>query len=168
MIASCSALMLENPVPAAAALIPPNSRTSVEVLRPKQLAVPGVPANGANTQAAPSVLLSKGPPTMAVLPSPESATEEPCPALPTTPVPTSFCCWLHTPLGRVNTHAAPIELPDKDPKGPPMMAVFPSPESETERPCCPASGNAPLPTSLGPCWLHTPPERVNIHAAPIA
>src|SRR6516164_9941945 len=79
-----------------------------------------------------------------------------------------FCCWLHTPLGRVNTHAAPIELPDKDPKGPPMMAVFPSPESETERPCCPASGNAPLPTSLGPCWLHTPPERVNIHAAPIA
>jgi hypothetical protein len=24
-----------------------------------------------------------------------------------------------------------------------------------------------VPTSFGPCWLHTPRERVNTHAAPI-
>src|ERR1039457_4653916 len=46
------------------------------------------------THAAPALLLSLGPPTMAVLPSAESDTETPCPALPTAPVPTNFgpCC----------------------------------------------------------------------------
>ena len=41
-------------------------------------------------------------------------------------------CWLHTPPERVNTHAAPTPLLSS---GPPTMAVFPSPESETESPC---------------------------------
>src|ERR1700750_2138218 len=38
--------------------------------------------------------LSRGPPTMAVLPLADSATEAPCSAFPTAPVPTSFgpCC----------------------------------------------------------------------------
>ena len=53
-MAFCSALMLENPVPAAAALSPPNSRTSVWVLAPTQFAAPGVPAKGAKTHAAPT------------------------------------------------------------------------------------------------------------------
>ena len=50
--------------------------------------------------------------------------------------------------------------------GPPMMAVLPSEDSETERPCC-AAPVAPEPTSLLPCWVQTPPLRVNIHAAPM-
>jgi hypothetical protein len=42
----------------------------------------------------PALELSSGPPTMAVLPSPDSATETPCWAFPTAPAPTSFdpCC----------------------------------------------------------------------------
>src|SRR6516164_3657679 len=42
------------------------------------------------THAAPSRELSSNPPTMAVLPSPDSATDQPCAAAPTAPVPTSF------------------------------------------------------------------------------
>src|SRR5438067_13925077 len=45
------------------------------------------------------------------------------------------------------------------------MAVFPPPESATELPC-PACPTAPAPSSRGPCWVHTPPLRVNTHAAP--
>jgi len=48
------------------------------------------------------------------------------------------------------------------------MAVFPSPDSETDAPWCISAGpTAPLPTSLSPCWVHTPPERVNTQAAPL-
>jgi len=47
------------------------------------------------------------------------------------------------------------------------MAVLPSAESETPVPCV-AIPMAPVPTSLAPCWLHTPPERVYIHAAPVS
>src|SRR6266581_3346961 len=59
-----------------------------------------------NTHAAPVLLLSAHPPTMAVLPSADSATDMPWRALPTAPAPTSFlpCCVQTLPL-RVNTHA---------------------------------------------------------------
>ena len=94
---------------------------------------------------------------MAVLPSADSATEEPCPALPTAPVPTSLLrCWVQTPLLRVKTHAAPVFQLSK---GPPTMAVLPSADSATEAPCL-ALPTAPLPTSLLPCWVQTPPLRV--------
>jgi hypothetical protein len=44
-----------------------------------------------------------------VLPSEDSATEKPWLAAPTAPVPTSLLpCWVHTPLLRVKTHAAPV------------------------------------------------------------
>src|ERR1017187_8027142 len=63
------------------------------------------------TQAAPIVLLSKGPPTMAVLPSADSATEMPwlTPCFASEPVPTSSppCCFHTLPL-RVKTQAPPI------------------------------------------------------------
>src|ERR1019366_1205723 len=62
------------------------------------------------THAAPAPPLSSGPPTMAVLPSADNATEEPRFAFPTAPVPTSLlpCCF-HTPPERVYTHAAPAQ-----------------------------------------------------------
>jgi len=44
------------------------------------------------------------------------------------------------------------------------MAVFPSPESETEAPCW-AAPVAAVPTSFA-SWLQTPLDRVNNHAAP--
>src|SRR5215469_13514727 len=99
--------------------------------------------------------MSSSPPTLAVFPSVETATEEPWPAPGgglRTPVPTNFCCWLHTPPERVYTHAASALRP-------PTMAVFPSPESETA-----AGFVKSVPTSSA-CWLHTSPKRVNIHAA---
>src|SRR5216684_1325397 len=61
------------------------------------------------THAAPAPFLSPGPPTMAVLPSPESATESPWPALPVAPEPTRLLdCWYQTPLFLVKIHAAPM------------------------------------------------------------
>src|SRR3954447_13193144 len=45
------------------------------------------------------------------------------------------------------------------------MAVLPSGERDTEAPCC-AAPTAPVPTSLPPCGVQTPPFRVNTHAAP--
>src|SRR5260370_35475047 len=67
--------------------------------------------------------LSPGPPTIAVLPSPDNATDMPWWALPTAPVPTSFlpCCGHRPPL-RGKTHAARIlPLPDN----PPPTAAWP-------------------------------------------
>ena len=61
------------------------------------------------THAAPVILLSAIPPAMVVLPSADIATEKPCSARPTAPVPTSFMpCWLHTVPRRLKTHAAPV------------------------------------------------------------
>src|SRR5580765_1605784 len=114
-----------------------------------------------NTQTAPAPLLSSGPPTMAVLPSPESATELPCCSMPTG-LPTSFACWDHVSPLNANTHVAP-RLPLS--ALPPTMAVFPSADIATETPCF-AAPIAPVPTSFVPCWLHAPEVRVNIHAAP--
>src|SRR6516164_2440579 len=91
-----------------------------------------------NTHAAPVLPLSDHPPTMAVLPSAESATDMPWRAFPTAPVPTSLlpCCVQILPL-RVKTHAAPVVLLSL---GPPMMAVLPSEERATDAP-----------------WDHNPP-----------
>src|ERR1035441_6283492 len=92
----------------------------------------------------------------------------PCSAFPTAPVPTSLLpCWVHTPPERVNTHAAPT-LPLSP--SPPTRAVLPSPDTDTEMPClmpCLGFPTAPVPTSLLPCWVHTPPERVKTHVAPV-
>jgi hypothetical protein len=74
------------------------------------------PADWTKTHAAPTapalLPLSPHPPTMAVLPSPDSATEMPCRAGPTASVPTSLLsCWVQRPLLRVKTHAAPANEP---------------------------------------------------------
>src|SRR5262245_9124139 len=45
------------------------------------------------------------------------------------------------------------------------MAVLPSADSATEMPWL-ASPTAPVPTSFVPCWVQTPPLRLNTHAAP--
>src|ERR1039458_2990263 len=56
--------------------------------------------------ALPIILWSPGPPTIAVVPSADSATEKPWAAFPTTPDPVSLPpCWFHALLVRVNTHA---------------------------------------------------------------
>ena len=118
------------------------------------------------THVAPVFKLSPGPPTMAVLPSAESATDEPWAAGwgPTAPVPISLLpCWVQTPPLRVKTHAAPaFELS----LGPPTMAVLPSADSATEKPWK-AAPTAPVPTSLLPCWVQTPLLRVKTHVAPV-
>ena len=68
-----------------------------------------------NTHTAPTPSLFCKPPTMAVFPSPDSATLPPWPApprssAPTAPVPTSFGpCWVQVFPERVNTHTAPTE-----------------------------------------------------------
>src|SRR5262249_8999875 len=82
----------------------------------------------ANSHGAPALLLSLFPPKIAVVQ--DSATEMPCWACPTAPVPTSlFPLWLHTPPLRVNTHAAPAKLLSPCP---PTIAVLPSLDSATE------------------------------------
>jgi hypothetical protein len=45
------------------------------------------------------------------------------------------------------------------------MAVFPSPDNATDDPS-PEAPTPPMAASLLPCWVHTPPLRVNTHAAP--
>ena len=113
---------------------------------------------------------ARHPPTMAVLPSADSATDMPWPsgngASPAPPVPTSLlpCCVQTSPL-RVNTHAAPVVLLSL---GPPTMAVLPSADSATDAPWDhkPPPYSLVVPTSLSPCCVQTPPLRVNTHAAP--
>src|SRR5450759_2837965 len=104
------------------------------------------------THAAPTGPLSPNPPTMAVLPSAERDTEMPCSAIPTAPEPTSLVpSWVQTPALLVQTHAAPAAPLSYSP---PMMAVLPSAERDTEKPWC-APATAPEPTSLVPCWVQT-------------
>src|SRR5262249_62237513 len=87
----------------------------------------------------------------------------PGPLPPPALVPTSlFPCWLHTPPLRVNTHAAPAPALSLTP---PTIAVLPSADSATEKPWA-EFPTALLPTSLVPCWFHTPPLRVKTQAAP--
>src|SRR5271167_2061305 len=81
------------------------------------------------THTAPATPLSPRPPTKALLPSAESATEKPRLAVPTAPVPTSLSpCWVQTPLLLVKTHTAPAS--ELSPT-PPTTAVLPSAESAT-------------------------------------
>src|SRR5580765_8209798 len=100
---------------------------------------------------------------MTVLPSSDTATENPCCAAPAAPVPTSLApCWLHTAPLRVYTHTAPaLALSEY----PPTTMVFPSAHIATAPPWC-AGPTAPVPSSLAPCWLHTPAPRVYTQAAP--
>src|ERR1700682_5554823 len=71
-----------------------------------------------------------GPPSSAVLPSPESATARPCPEF-GAPRPTSLLpCWIHWLPIRLNTQAPPSTLLS----GTPISAVFPSLESATGPP----------------------------------
>ncbi len=82
-----------------------------------------------NTQAAPVLPLSSGPPISAVSPSAESATLSPNLPSPVSPVPVSFSpCWLQVEPERVNTQAAPLSPSSR---GPPISAVLPSAESAT-------------------------------------
>ena len=69
---------------------------------------------------------------MAVLPSADSATDAPCAAFPSEPLPTSLLpCWLQVSLLSLKTHAAPVrELS----YGPPTVAVGHRP---TARPTSP-------------------------------
>src|SRR5262245_20790420 len=86
-----------------------------------------------NTHAAPRLLLSLGPPTMAVLPSPDSPTKLPCRAFPTALLPTSLrSCDQPSPPLLIHTHAAPAPLLSS---GPPTIAVLPGPDRATEKPC---------------------------------
>src|SRR6202167_6137526 len=109
-------------------------------------------------------VLSFGPPTSALAPSPDKANDVPCPAVPAAPVPTSLLpCCVHAPPERANTQAAPaFELSP----GPPISAVLPSPDRAAEAPCDTAGPEAPAPTSLTPCCVQALPERVNTQAAP--
>src|SRR5450759_1741779 len=116
------------------------------------------------THAAPALLLSTGPPTMAVLPSAERDTDTPWLAVPTALEPTSLVPhWVQAPALLVQTHAAPAPLLSPPP---PTMAALPSKERDTELPCR-AFPTAPEPTSLV-CWVQALPLLVQTHAAPTA
>src|SRR2546423_550024 len=130
-----------------------------------------IPPLRVNTHAAPVLLLSDHPPTLAVFPSAERATDMPWRASPTAPLPTSFvpCCVQSSPPRpathppqppplRLTPQPAPPGRPTADRSrsallgpGPPTIAVFPSADRATDMPwlVLPA---APVPTSLGHCW----------------
>src|SRR5258708_23340362 len=93
------------------------------------------------THAAPVWLLSRYPPTIAVFPSAEIATEYPWFMFgPTPSLPTSLCpCCVHTAADCVKTHAAPVPLLSALP---PMIIVVPSAETATPVPS-PGSGPEP-------------------------
>jgi hypothetical protein len=98
---------------------------------------------------------------MAVLPSAARDTEPPANAPVSASEPTSLGpCWAQTPLLRLQIHATLLL-----PLTPPTMAVLPSAERDTEEPwwLFPSASEA---TSLGPCWLQTPPLRAQIAADP--
>src|ERR1017187_3028946 len=104
---------------------------------------------------------------MAVFPSRDIDTDWPWNVLPILPLPTSFgpCCFQIVPI-RANTQTAPtLPLSHR----PPMMTVFPSPDSATEVPCSTYAlvfRAAPVPTNFDPCWVQVLPLRVNTQAAP--
>src|SRR5258706_127186 len=105
-----------------------------------------------NNHAAPAFVLTENPPTIAVLPSEERATEKRCSAIPTAPIPTSLApCCVQTPPLRVNTHTAPAFVLSVNP---PTIAVLPSEERATDSPCC-AAPTAPVPRRFGP-WAKVP------------
>src|SRR5262249_59633036 len=122
-----------------------------------------------NAHAAPSPLLSPGPPISAValLSDPARATLEPNwpgdAGLLTSAPPVSLDpCWVQVEPVRVNTHAAPRPLLSP---GPPTSAVLPAAESATLEPNCPSPCSPPA-VILDPCWVPVEPERVKTHPAP--
>src|SRR3954452_14501362 len=121
------------------------------------------PPERVKAHAPPTLLLSSGPPISAVLPSSDSATLCPNWPAPVSPLPVSFApCWVQVPPERVKAHAAPTNPLSK---GPPIRAVLPSADSATLMPKRPKPLSS-LPVSFVACWVQTPPERVNAHAAP--
>jgi hypothetical protein len=88
------------------------------------------------------------------LPSADSATDQPncghtdkldC-EHPAASSAVSFCRWVHVPTLRVKTHAAPAPLLSN---GAPIMAVLPSAETATEKPCLSALPTGSLAVSFG-------------------
>ncbi len=77
-------------------------------------------------------------------------------------LPTSLgpCCVQAVP-DRVKTQTAPSRALSR---GPPMTAVLPSAERAIAEPCR-AEPTAPVPTSLAPWRLQSPPERVQTNAS---
>src|SRR5262245_15940899 len=125
------------------------------------------------TEAAPTPSPPADPPTMAMLPSAESATEIPWRAVPAALLASLPPCCVQTPSLRVNTHAAPAgPSPNGTDRsqglspGPPRIAVLPSADNATDMPWL-ALPTAPVPTSFLPCCVQRLPLRVNTHAAPI-
>src|SRR5579862_895507 len=87
------------------------------------------PPERVNTQAAPTLPLSPGPPIRAVFPSADNATLLPNSPVPVSPLPVSLApCCVQPPPERVNTHAAPTWLLSMKP---PTRAVFPSADNAT-------------------------------------
>src|SRR5262245_40758048 len=103
-----------------------------------------------NIQAAPRPPLSWGPPTMAVLPLADIATEVPWRAGPIIPDPTSFTA---SRVGTVKIHAAPTFTLSP---GAPTMAVIPSEDNATEEPCRACPTDCVL-KSIPGCGLQTVP-----------
>src|SRR5579864_414562 len=112
---------------------------------------------------APRLAASAPPCTAAVLPSADNATDQPCIASPTAPVPISFgpCC-VQIPPDRVKIQLAPTLSSSN---APPRMAVLPSEDKASDQPKqdCPAPS---LLTSFA-CWIQELPERVKTQAAPM-
>src|SRR5262249_6205392 len=109
-----------------------------------------------NTAAAPTPRSPADPPTSAILPSADRATDVPWRAFPA--LTSLLPCCSQTFALRANTHAAPAAPRPKgtDPShglspGPPTMAMLPSADSATDVPWR-ALPTAPLPTSFLPCW----------------
>src|SRR3954451_19839635 len=113
-------------------------------------AVPGTGVGGGSTRAqvAPVFELGPGPPSRAVSPSAESATEVPASAsLPASAAVVFGPSWLQPLPNGANTHAAPVfSVPSN---GPPITALSPLADSATDQPkrLPPTSS---LGTSLGP------------------
>ena len=108
--------------------------------------------------------LSPDPPTIAVLPSADSATERALRGVSDRAGADQLRpCWVQTPPLRVNTHAAPaVELS----AWPPTMRGVAVGRTARRR-ALPGVPTARVPTSFDPCWVQTPPLRVKTHAAPV-
>src|SRR5471032_576198 len=141
--------------------------TPVAPCAPSTPARPCAPwLDSVNTQAAPVMLLSLGPPIKAVVASADNATLDPNHVSMVAPVPVSFgpCC-VHPPPERVKSQAAP-----KPPlsNAAPIMAVLPSADNATlpanQPPSVPPVSSVAV--SFAPCCVQVPPERVNTQAAP--
>src|ERR1035437_3270967 len=120
------------------------------------------------TQAAPVLLLSMFPPTMAVLPSAERDTDWPCWDCPTASEPISLApCCVQTPPLLVQTQAAPI-VPLS--LWFPTMAVLASEERDTDTGFSTSPPDALFTASKAtnsvPCCVQTPPLLVQTRAAP--